>query len=89
LPRRRFMNMPQIMKMTHGKPPTRPSWAMGPAFHGQRLEHITLIGECLILWPAVEGQMASLLAAIMRAHNDSAIAVYLGSGLITSSRRSP
>jgi hypothetical protein len=71
------MNMPQIMKMINHKPPIRPSWALGHIFHKLRLEHVSLIGECLIMWPAVEGQMASLLASIMRVNNDATIAVYL------------
>jgi hypothetical protein len=65
------------MKMIKSKPPQRPSWAMGHAFHCLRLEHVSLIGECLMRWPAVESQMASLLASIMRVNSDATIAVYL------------
>jgi hypothetical protein len=71
------MNTRQVMKMISGTPPHRPSYAMGHATHSTRPEHVALIGECLILWPRVESQMATLLAAIMRAQNDTSIAVYL------------
>lgn len=65
------------MKMINSTPPRRPSYAMGHATHSKRPEHVALIGECLILWPRIESQMATLLATLMRAHNDTSIAVYL------------
>jgi hypothetical protein len=43
----------------------------------QRPEHAKIVGQCLTVWPEVEVNMALLLAILMKANSDAAVAVYL------------
>ena len=52
-------------------------WSIGPEALVRRPEHAGAIGRCLGLWTDVELQMAIVLAVLLKANTEAAIAVYL------------
>jgi hypothetical protein len=52
-------------------------WSIGPEALVRRPEHAAAIGRCLGLWTDVELQMAIVLAVLLKANTEAAIAVYL------------
>jgi len=77
LPRRPFLSTPEIRRYIAGKNIRSAPVAIGRAFHKDRPDHAAQIGACLIAWPEVEMQMAALLAVLMKADTDAAMAVFL------------
>lgn len=52
-------------------------WTIGQQVFVLRPNHAAVIGQCLGTWPEVEMQMARMLALLLRADTDAAVAVYL------------
>ena len=77
MPRRPFLSTPEIRRYIAGKNIRSAPVVIGRAFHKDRPDHAAQIGACLIAWPEVEMQMAALLAVLMKADTDAAMAVFL------------